>query len=137
MQYALIFFAVQLILAQMAPPGPPPLPETPHGIDPRHVVTIQGRPFVKFAGLLDLAHQRGLQELRVSWTYNDAGLSLAQAVAVFPFGTFTECGDASPESVTKKVALHFRRVACTRAAARALRLALGVEVCSVEELGDE
>ena len=126
-----------------APPVVPQEPQEPApaapvpGIDPRHIVLIQGKPFVRFAGLLDLAHKRGLQTLQVTWTYNDAGLSLAQAVAVFPFGTFTECGDASPESVTKKVALHFRRVACTRAAARALRLALGVEVCSVEELGDE
>ena len=39
--------------------------------------------------------------------------------------------------VTRKVALHFRRVACTRAAARALRLALGIDVCSLEELADE
>ena len=85
-------------------------------------------------GLLTLAHQRGLQALRVTWTHNDAELSLAHAVATFPFGTFADCGDASPSSVTKAVALHFRRVACTRAAARALRLALGVEVCSVEEL---
>ena len=121
----------------VAPPVETAPAEPVHGIDTRHIVTIQGKPFVKFAGLLAQAHQRGLQELRVSWTYNDSQLSLATACAVFPFGTFTECGDASPESVTKKVALHFRRVACTRAAARALRLALGVEVCSVEELGDE
>ena len=107
------------------------------GIDPRYVVTIQGKPFATFAGLLTLAHERGLQALKVRWTYNDAELSLAEATAVFPFGTFQEAGDASPTNVTKKVAPHFRRVACTRAAARALRLALGVEVCSVEELADE
>jgi len=116
---------------------PAPLPEVPHGIDPRFVVHIQGQPFVKFAGLLALAHQRGLQELRVTWTFNSDELSLASATATFPFGVFAECGDASPASVNRKVALHFRRVACTRAAARALRLALGIEVCSLEELADE
>jgi hypothetical protein len=62
--------------------------DLPHGIDPRHIVLIQGKPFVKFAGLLDLAHKRGLQVLKVDWTSNDAELSLAHAVAVFPFGTF-------------------------------------------------
>ena len=36
--------------------------ETPHGIDPRHIVLIQNKPFVKFSGLLELAHKRGLQE---------------------------------------------------------------------------
>src|ERR1043166_7423257 len=69
--------------------------EMPHGIDPRHIVLIQGKPFVKFAGLLELAHKRGLQELRVEWTYNDAELSLAHAHATFPFGVFAEWGDAT------------------------------------------
>lgn len=108
-----------------------------HGIDPRHIVTIQGKPFVKFAGLLDLAHQRGLQALKVDWTYNDAELSLAHAVAVFPFGTFEESGDATPANVNKKVAPHFRRCALTRALARCLRLALGLDMVAVEELADE
>jgi hypothetical protein len=75
------------------------------GIDPRHIVLIQGKPFVKFAGLLDLAHQRGLQSLKVTWTFNDAELSLAHAVAAFPFGVFEECADSTPANVGKKVAL--------------------------------
>jgi hypothetical protein len=118
------------------PPRDVPI-ETPHGIDPRHIVLIQGKPFVKFAGLLELAHKRGLQELRVAWTYNDAELSLAHAVAVFPFGTFADCGDATPGNVTRKVAPHFRRCALTRASARALRLALGLDMVSYEELGED
>src|SRR5207244_5368104 len=116
------------------------LPEeeaTPSGIAPRFIVTIQGRPFVRFAGLLQLAHAKGLQELRATWTYNDAQLSLAEAVAVFPFGTFTEGGDATPDNVTKKVAPHFRRVSLTRAKARALRDALNCELAAVEELEGE
>jgi hypothetical protein len=111
--------------------------EAPHGIDPRHIVLIQGRPFIKFAGLLDLAHKRGLQGLKVEWTYNDAELSLAHAVAVFPFGTFEESGDASPENVNRKVAPHFRRCALTRAAARVLRVALGLDMVAAEELAED
>lgn len=61
---------------------PASAPLATHGIDPRHIVMIQGKPFVKCAGLLELAHTRGLQELRVTWTFNDAQLSLAQAVAI-------------------------------------------------------
>jgi hypothetical protein len=112
------------------PPCPPaPLPEAPAtGIDPRHIVVIQSKPFVKFAGLLERAHQRGLQSLTVEWTFNDAELSLAHAVAVFPFGRFEESGDATPANVNKKVAPHFRRCALTRAAARCLRLALGLDM---------
>jgi hypothetical protein len=111
--------------------------ETPAGIDLRHIVLIQNKPFVKFAGLLELAHKRGLQALRVDWTYNDAELSLAHAVTVFPFGTFEESGDATPANVNHKVAPHFRRCALTRAAARCLRLALGLDMVAVEELADE
>ena len=120
--------------------GPEPQPETPEppaAIDSRHIVTIQGKPFVKFAGLLDMAHKRGLQSLTVDWSYNDSELSLAHAVAVFPFGTFAESGDATPANVNKKVAPHFRRCALTRAAARCLRLALGLDMVAVEELADE
>jgi len=116
------------------------LPEdeaAPSDSDPRFIVTTQGRPFVKVAGLLALAHQRGLQDLTTTFTYNDADLSLAQSTAVFPFGTFTDVGDATPSNTNKKVAAHFRRVASTRATARALRLALGVELVAVEELADE
>ena len=106
-----------------------------HGLDPRHIVTIQGKAFVKYAGLLALAHTRGLQSLKVDWTYNDTELSLAHAVAVFPFGVFEESGDAAPGNVNKQVALHFRRVCLTRAAARCLRNALNIGMVAVEELG--
>jgi hypothetical protein len=120
------------------PPDPAaPLPEAPHSIDARHIVMIQGKPFVRFAGLLNLAHQRGLQSLKVTWSYNDAELSLAHAVAAFPFGVFEESGDATKDNVNKKVAPHFRRCALTRASARCLRLALGLDMVAVEELADE
>jgi hypothetical protein len=110
------------------------LPDAPAGVDPKFVVLIQHKPFVRFAGLLDLAHRRGLQELKVEWTFNDADLSLAHAVAVFPFGRFEESGDATKANVNHKVAPHFRRCALTRASARALRLALGLDMVAVEEL---
>jgi hypothetical protein len=123
-------------------PEPPavPLPkapvETPHGIDPKHVVLIQGKPFVKFAGLLELAHKRGLQSLVVDWSYNSEDLSLAHAVATFPFGTFEESADSTPANVGKKVALHWRRLSLTRAKARVLRDALNCDMVALEELGD-
>jgi hypothetical protein len=60
--------------------------------------------------------------------------SLAQATAVFPFGTFTEAGDASPSNVNRKVAPHFRRCALSRATGRVLRVALGVDSVAAEEL---
>jgi hypothetical protein len=113
-------------------------PETaPPTVPPQYVVLIQGRPFVRFAGLLQMAHERGLVALTADWTHNDAELSLAHAVARFENGKrFEECGDASPTSVTRQVAVHFRRVALTRAKARVLRDALGVDLVAVEELAE-
>src|SRR5262249_44608775 len=102
-----------------------------------HLVHIQGKPFVKYAGLLKLAQEQGLVSLTATWTSNDPELSLATATAVFADGrTFTEAGDASPSNVTQQVAGHFRRVALTRAKARALKDALGLELVAVEELGE-
>jgi hypothetical protein len=119
------------------PMQPETEPEPVQGIDLKFIVWIQQRPFVRHAGLLKRAHECGLQSLTVEWTYNDAELSLAHATAIFADGRrFEENGDASPQSVGKKVAPHFRRCACTRASARALRLALGVDLVAVEELAE-
>ena len=112
-----------------------PVGQAPH-VPAQYIVHIQGKPFIRAVGLLALAHERGLQSLKTVFTYNDAALSLAECTAVFPFGTFTDVGDASPENVTKKVAPHFRRVAATRATARALRQALNIDMCALEELGE-
>jgi hypothetical protein len=143
--------ALQLMHAPqplVIPEGPPPevqpdspsaqaLPEAPSGIDPRHVVTIQGKPFIKYAGLLQMASGAGLQSLTAHWTYNDPELSLAHAVATFQDGRrFEESADSTPANVGTKVALHFRRLSLTRAKARALRDALNVDLVALEELGE-
>lgn len=45
------------------PSQPAPGQEPLHGIPVQYVTTIQGRPFVRFEGLLAMAHERGLVEL--------------------------------------------------------------------------
>jgi hypothetical protein len=50
---------------------PEPIADAPAGIPPQHVVLIQGKPFVRYAGLLQLAQERGLTSLVATWTYND------------------------------------------------------------------
>jgi hypothetical protein len=116
----------------------PPPAQAPGGVPAEHIVLIQGKPFVRFAGLLQMALERGLVRLTAEWTYNDAELSPAHAVALFQDGRrFEESGDATPANVTKKVAPHFRRVALTRAKARVLRDALGVDLVAVEELSED
>jgi hypothetical protein len=134
--------------SQAGPPHPPApaqpqtasiisdTPSLPEGLKP-FIVHLHGKPFVQYAGLLFLAHERGLVSLTADWTHNDPELSLAHAVALFEDGRrFEESGDATPANTNRKVAVHFRRVALTRAKARALRDALGVDLVAVEELED-
>src|SRR5262249_55243885 len=72
-------------------------PALQQGVPPQHAVLIQGRPFMKLAGLLDMAHERGLLAPIAHRTYNDAELILARAVATFQDGCrFEASDDASP-----------------------------------------
>jgi hypothetical protein len=106
-------------------------------VPPESVVMIQGKPFIKFSGLLQMAHAQQLVELSETWIYNDADLSLAHAVAIFEDGRrFEGSGDASPSNVNHKIVPHFRRVALTRAKSRPLRDALNIDMVAVEELGE-
>ena len=129
-------------LASMPPPQP--VPEEGQGqplvapdIAPQFIVEIQGKPFVQFAGLLALAHTRGLASLTADFITVTTDLALAHAVATFQDGrTFAESGDATPDNVNKKVRPHFARMALTRAKARCLRDALNIGMCSLEELAE-
>jgi hypothetical protein len=103
----------------------------------RHIVTIHGQPFVRYAGLLALAHQHELQSLVVELISVSPELAVARATATFQNGmVFTEIGDATPENISARVRPHFIRMAATRAKTRALRDALGIDLCSFEELAD-
>jgi hypothetical protein len=110
---------------------------TPDVRIPRQFVkVIKGKQFVEFAGLLAMAHERGLQSLSEEFISVTPELALARAVATFSDGrTFSACADATPENVNAMVKLHFARVALTRSKARALRDGLNVACLAVEELG--
>ena len=82
-----------------------------------------------------MAYERGLQNLSAHFISVDADLALAEATAEFKDGrVFMEYSDATPSNVHPKVKPHFARMALTRAKARALRDALNISMCSVEEL---
>jgi hypothetical protein len=104
-------------------------------IPPQYIQLIHGKPFVRYAGLLAMAHERGLQELEATFITVTEALAVAQATAIFTDGRrFTESGDATPDNVHFDVRSHFARLALTRAKARALRDALNIGMCAVEEL---
>jgi hypothetical protein len=98
-------------------------------------VTLHGKPFVQYAGLLFLAHERGLVSLKAHFISVTGELALAEAEATFADGkTYSECADATPSNVNPKVKAHFPRMALTRAKARALRDTLNISLIVVEEL---
>ena len=100
-----------------------------------YLTTIHGKEFVQFTGLLALAHAQGLISLSAELVSVTKDLALAQATATFADGrTFTEAADATPDNVNTGVKKHFARCALTRAKARALRDALNISTCAVEEL---
>jgi hypothetical protein len=119
---------------------PAPVPESNDAaprIPAQFITYLHGKAFVQFGGLLAMAHEHGLQSLTARFITVEADLATAEATAVFEDGRrFTECGDASPNNVGDKVRPHFARMALTRAKARALRDALNIGMCSVEELSD-
>jgi hypothetical protein len=130
-----------------APVVPPPLPPAPGTvaapampdpaplIPPQFLVTIQGKQFVTFHGLLAMAHQQGLLSLKAEFISVTADLALAKARAEFHDGRlFEECGDATPGNVNARIKPHFARMSLTRAKCRALRDALNIAYVCAEEL---
>jgi len=101
-----------------------------------HVTKIQGKDFVLFSGLLELAHENGLESidtecLNISFDNNRA---LFKATAKGTRGVFVGHGDAMPGNLSKMILPSFPRMAETRSICRALRLYLGIGMCAKEEL---
>lgn len=109
-------------------------------LDERFIKTIEGRDFVLYSGLLDLAHQKGLLKVTVESLQLPAKengyMAICKAVAQSRFGTFTDIGDANPSNCNARVGKHLLRMASTRAKARALRDLTNIGMTCLEELGD-
>lgn len=105
------------------------------------IVERQGRMFVLYAGLLDLAHRQGLKAIRTRLLQvpsDDNGqLAICYAEVETDRGVFSGIGDASPDNVSRPMVNCTIRLAETRAKARALRDAINVGVAALEELGDD
>jgi hypothetical protein len=85
-----------------------------------------------------MAHARGLVELSTTIVMATETMAVCQAVARFKDGLVcTDIGDATPGNVQAHLKPHWVRIAATRASARALRRALNIDACSVDELGEE
>ncbi len=110
-------------------------------LEERFIITLKGKDFVIYAGLLDLAHQKGLQNMLVEaiqYPTKDNGLeAICKATVESKTGeVFIELGDANPKNTNQMVVNHILRMAATRAKARALRDFTNIGITCLEELGD-
>lgn len=133
--YATFLTRKAMALAKELPATEAPEPAEDHGIPRGFLVEIRGGTFVKYDGLMHLGRARGVLQVQVHFTHVTDTWVLAEATVVMGDGTkWTEAADSTPDNVGAGVKAHWRRLALTRAKARALRMALGVNLVAVEEL---
>jgi hypothetical protein len=110
-------------------------------LEERFIKEIEGKQFVLYAGLLDLAHQKGLTRVEVEIlqypTPENGNFAIAKAVVESQQGElFSDIGDANPANCNSKVVKHLLRMCSTRAKARALRDFTNIGMTCLEELAD-
>ena len=110
-------------------------------LDDRFIKKIKGREFCLYAGLLDMAHQKGLMKVEVTPVQYPTKENGNEAICLATVETksgevFVEVGDASPANVSQMIAEHILRMAATRAKARALRDMTNIGMTCMEELSD-
>jgi hypothetical protein len=110
-------------------------------LDERFVIKIDGHEFVKFQGLLDLGHQKGISQIEVEPlqipTSDNGHFAVCKATIIGRGGeSFTDIGDSNPQNCSSKVAKHLLRLASTRSIARALRAYTNIGMTCLEELAD-
>lgn len=110
-------------------------------IDEKFIVNLQGKDFVTYEGLLDLAHRNGLKGMKTELiqipTKENNNTCIVKAKAITENGEFHGIGDANPENVNSFISKHLIRMAETRAKARALRDLTNVGMTAIEELGND
>jgi hypothetical protein len=110
-------------------------------LDERWVIEIEGNQFVKYAGLLDLGHQKGISQIEVEPlqlpTKENGNFAICKATIISKSGeSFSDLGDANFQNCNSKVSKHLLRLASTRAIARSLRTFTNIGITCLEELED-
>jgi hypothetical protein len=109
-------------------------------LERKYIVNISGREFVTMAGLLDVAHKKGLKSIKTELVISEIEKSIYvfKTEVVLKNGSiFVSYGDANPNNVGTMIKPHVIRMAETRSIARALRWATNIGMTSLEELGDK
>ena len=110
-------------------------------LDERFIINLKDKDFVLYAGLLDLAHQKGICQMEVNliqYPSKENGMeAICKATVTTRTGeVFTDIGDANPSNTNRAIAPHLIRMASTRAKARVLRDVGNIGMTALEELGD-
>jgi hypothetical protein len=110
-------------------------------IDPQFVVSLKGRSYPLYAGVLDAATKAGLKSLTTTIVQipspENGNMAVVMARAEFEDGrVFEDVGDASPQNTSPQIATAALRMAATRAKGRVLRDAVNVGQTLLEELPD-
>jgi predicted nucleic acid-binding Zn finger protein len=105
----------------------------------RFLSNIKGKDFVLYAGVLDLATQRGLLRLDVELiqfpSKENGQEAICRAIAEGKNGEiFADVGDANPNNCPEVIAKHLIRLSSTRAKARVLRDMCNIGIACIEEL---
>lgn len=110
-------------------------------VNEKFIINLQGKSFVTYEGLLDLAHQKNLLSLEVEIiqipTSENNMTAICKAIATTDKERYQDIGDASPKSVNTALVPHLIRMASTRAKARVLRDLTNVGMTAIEELSIE
>jgi hypothetical protein len=106
------------------------------------VVNLQGKDFVTYNGLIDLAHQIGISKIeteliQIPGADNNNQCIFKATVTSEAGEVYVGFGDADPTNVNRMIGKHLIRMAETRAKARALRDMTNVGMTAFEELGGE
>ena len=108
-------------------------------MDKRFIINLQGKDFVTFEGLLNLAHEQGLESVTTEVMQipnaENGDEAIVHAIVKTSLGIFQGTGDASPKTTNRGIAPHRLRMAETRAVARALRFATNVGMTAADEMG--
>lgn len=110
-------------------------------INEEFIKQIDGKDFVLYSGLLDLAHQKGLKKLNVEVIQypgqENSNTCICKATAIFNEGEeYSDVGDANAINCNPKVSKHLIRMASTRAKARVFRDATDIGMTCLEEICD-
>ena len=101
------------------------------------IADIQGRQFPQFKGLIQVAHQHGIESIDSDLVMFESGKAVVKVTVAGERGTYSAHGCACPDDVPKGAASEVIRRGETRGFSRALRLYLGIGEAAADELAPE